>query len=79
MQKIMNNGLLHCPVCQNSPKPQILGRILPSEGTLGRLLILRFHSGTSLLEYNSLSLTCSCGFTYLLFQGTIVGTIMQPL
>lgn len=66
-----NEGtLLYCPICQYTEKPQVLGRLL-SDG----LLILRFHSGTSLLKADAYSLGCGCGFTFLIHQGSIAGTI----
>lgn len=67
-----NNGsLLYCEHCRYSQKPQVLGRLLET----GELLVLRFHSGTTLLKSDHYQLTCGCGFTYLI-SGTIVqGTI----
>ena len=62
--------LLYCPICNLTQKPQVLGRML-SDG----LLILRFHSGTSLLKCNDYQLSCGCGFAFLIHQGSIAGTI----
>lgn len=61
------SGLLPCPVCATTPKPQILGRILPN----GDLLVLRFHSGTTILRGEHMSLGCGCGFMYFI-NGTII-------
>jgi len=68
---ISEGTLLYCPICQFTQKPQILGRLLST----GELLILRFHSGTSLLKCESYSLSCGCGFAFLIHQGSIAGTI----
>lgn len=63
--------LLYCAICKYTEKPQILGRLLQD----GNLLILRFHSGTSLLKCDDYQLSCSCGFAFLIHQGSIAGTI----
>ena len=64
-----NDGtLLYCPVC--TIKTQVLGRLLPT----GELLVLRFHSGTTLLKSDSYTLSCGCGFTYFISGMNIEGT-----
>lgn len=66
------NGLLPCPICALTPKPQILGRVLPN----GDLLVLRFHSGTTILHGDHLSVGCGCGYTVFL-QGTVIEGTMR--
>jgi len=60
--------LLRCPLC--TVKAQVLGRILPN----GEVLILRFHSGTTIVQSAKLTLSCYCGFTYMISNGSIEGT-----
>ena len=70
----MNNSgsLLYCLHCMGGQKPQVLGRLLDN----GDLLILRFHQGTTLLHAEHITLSCGCGFSYLI-NGTIIsGTVM---
>lgn len=67
----MDGTLLACPNCARSAKPQILGRLM----TNGDLLVLRFHSGTTLLHSERYSLQCGCGFVYQIMGTTIEGTI----
>lgn len=64
--------LLSCPVCALTPKPQILGRLYPN----GDVLILRFHSGTTLLRSGNINISCGCGFSYQLSGTVIEGTAM---
>lgn len=71
----MNGTLLICPNCAHTAKPQILGRLL----TNGDLLVLRFHSGTTLIHSEQYSLQCSCGFMYQIMGTTIQGTIQMTL
>ena len=70
----MNNSgsLLYCENCRYSDKPQILGRLLDT----GELLVLRFHSGTTLLISDHYQLSCGCGFTFMISGTTVQGTIM---
>ena len=67
----MNGQLLYCPDCSHTDKPQVLGRLLDS----GEFLILRFHSGTTLLHSDTYEITCGCGFTYEIAGTTIIGTV----
>ena len=73
----MNNSgsLLYCENCRHSDKPQVLGRILDT----GELLVLRFHSGTTLLKSDQYQLSCGCGFTYIISGTVVVGTTMLNL
>lgn len=73
----MNNSgsLLYCPNCQFSTKPQVLGRLL----TNGDLLVLRFHSGTTLLHSNKYVISCGCGFLYEIQGTTVMGTSIKTL
>lgn len=67
----MDGTLLYCPNCQYSPKPQVLGRLLSN----GDLMILRFHSGTTVLHSEHYDLRCGCGFTYSIDGTVILGTV----
>lgn len=60
--------LLRCPLC--TIKSQVLGRILPN----GEVLILRFHSGTTIIQAAKLTLSCYCGYSYMIENGVISGT-----
>ena len=73
----MNNSgsLLYCDNCRHTSKPQILGRLLET----GELLILRFHSGTTLLKTNQYQLSCGCGYTIMISGTAVVGTIMLQI
>lgn len=71
-QQNNSGSLLYCVNCQTTNKPQVLGRLLNT----GELLVLRFHSGTTLLKSDHISLSCGCGFTYLLSGTVVQGTIM---
>jgi hypothetical protein len=55
-----------------TPKPQVLGRLLEN----GDLLVLRFHSGTTLLHSGHFNLSCGCGFTYVINEAHVEGTKM---
>lgn len=72
---IPTGDLLYCANCRYTAKPQVLGRLLST----GELLILRFHSGTSLIKFENMELSCACGFTFLLNNGTIAGTIKMEV
>ena len=64
----MNNGfLVECPVCLESGKKQILGRVLDN----GDFLVLRFHHGTTILRSKEYSLVCGCGYL-MNISGTVV-------
>ncbi len=74
----MNNtqgSLLYCPLCAMTSKPQVLGRITAA----GNFLVLRFHQGTTLIRAEHYSLTCGCGFTYLINGTVIKGTTIMSL
>jgi len=73
-----NGTLLYCQSFEHPDKPQVLGRLL----TNGDLLVLRFHSGTTVLHCNHYELYCGCGFFYHIdcIQGSAtVGTGMKEL
>jgi len=79
----MNNQgtLLDCPICRITPNkdgdihPQFLGRLLPN----GEVMILRFGSKFTIIQSPSITLSCSCGFSYYI-QGThIEGTAMLTI
>ena len=65
---MIDESYLICPNCRE--KRQILGRIM----TNGAVLVLRFHSGTTLIQSQSLSIGCSCGFTFDISGTAVVGT-----
>jgi hypothetical protein len=73
----MNSGgsLLYCQSHAHLTKPQVLGRILDN----GDLLILRFHSGTTLLHAEHYELSCGCGFMYAISGTVVVGTQVGAL
>ena len=71
----MDGTLLTCPHCALSTKPQILGRLL----TNGDLLVLRFHSGTTIIHAKQYNLQCSCGFMFMISGTVISGTIQQGI
>ena len=74
---MMNVGgtLLYCQSHEHPDKPQILGRLLDN----GDLLVLRFHSGTTVLHSDEYNLQCGCGFLYHIEGTTITGTVMVTL
>jgi hypothetical protein len=68
----IDGTLLYCQTYNHPNKPQVLGRLLNN----GDLLVLRFHSGTTILHSDRYSLECGCGFCYKI-QGTIITGTMQ--
>lgn len=71
----MDGQLLVCPHCAPGEKHLVLGRLL----TNGDMMILRFHSGTTILHADHYNLSCGCGFTFQI-QGTVVtGTIQLTI
>ena len=73
----MNTGgsLLYCQSHEHPDKPQVLGRLL----TNGDLLVLRFHSGTTLLHSDKYVLGCGCGFQYTISGTVVTGTVMVTI
>lgn len=69
---MMNVGgtLLYCQSHAHPDKPQVLGRLMDN----GSLLVLRFHSGTTVLQSTSYVLSCGCGFTYSIMGTVVTGT-----
>jgi len=65
--------LLYCQSHEHPEKPQVLGRILEN----GDLLVLRFHSGTTIIHSDTYELQCGCGFRYQIQGTTIVGTSIE--
>lgn len=68
--------LLYCQTYNHPDKPQVLGRLLSN----GDLLVLRFHSGTTILHSEHYHVDCVCGFCYHIdkVNGTVtMGTEME--
>lgn len=72
-----NDGtLLYCPLCKTEQgKHLVLGKIMPD----GSFFVLRFHSGTTLLNSAHLTVSCGCGYSYYLSGTHIEGTAILPL
>jgi len=67
----IDGTLLYCQTYEHPNKPQVLGRLLSN----GDLLVLRFHSGTTLLHSDKYDLACGCGFSYHIEGTVITGTV----
>lgn len=68
-----DKNLLYCPICKSEHgKHLVLGEIRPD----GSFFVMRFHSGTTLLNAPHLTVSCGCGFSYYLTGTTIEGTAM---
>ena len=71
-----NNTLLSCPLCTSvNGKHPVLGKILND----GAIVIMRYHTGTTVLRGPHLSVSCGCGYS-LFYSGTALeGTALVQL
>lgn len=72
-----NQGqLLYCPVCQSEKgKHPVLGRLLINGG----VLVMRYHSGTTILNAPNITIGCGCGFCYYLSGTVVEGTAILSI